>query len=161
MSEPKDQRLVGAQQPAQRRSRRRFLMGMVTGGFLGSLLAGGVNLHSHARQGPRWWSQAGHNFENAQRYAAGAPVEASVVPLHPTGARLCIADHGPSVPAQERERIFAPFYRPTGMRERGDGGVGIGLALVRQIARHHGGDVRCVPRHGGGTCFEGTLRLRP
>ena len=96
-------------------------------------------------------------FENAQRYAAGSPIEASVVPLHPSGARLCIADRGPGVPGQERERIFAPFYRPTGMRERGDGGVGLGLALVRQIARHHGGDVRCVPRHGGGTCFEVTL----
>ena len=97
-------------------------------------------------------------FENAQRYAAGSSIEASVVPLHPTGARLCIADRGPGVPEQERERIFAPFYRPTSMRERGDGGVGLGLALVRQIAQHHGGDVRCVPRHGGGTCFEVTLR---
>jgi signal transduction histidine kinase len=100
-------------------------------------------------------------FENAQRYAAGSPIEASVVPLHPTGARLCIADRGPGVPEQERERIFAPFYRPAGMRERGDGGVGLGLALVRQIARHHGGDVQCVPRHGGGTCFEVTLHSVP
>jgi signal transduction histidine kinase len=47
------------------------------------------------------------------------------------------------------------------MRERGEGGVGLGLALVRQIARHHGGDVRCVPRDGGGTCFEVTLRSAP
>jgi signal transduction histidine kinase len=100
-------------------------------------------------------------FENAQRYTAGSPIEASVVPLHPSGARLCIADRGPGVPEQERERIFAPFYRPTGMPERGDGGVGLGLALVRQIARHHGGDVRCVPRHGGGTCFEVTLHSVP
>jgi signal transduction histidine kinase len=100
-------------------------------------------------------------FENAQRYAAGSPIEASVLPLHPTGARLCIADRGPGVPEQERERIFAPFYRPPGMRERGDGGVGLGLALVRQIARHHGGDVRCVPRHGGGTCFEAILHSVP
>jgi signal transduction histidine kinase len=100
-------------------------------------------------------------FENAQRYAAGSPIEASVAPLHPTGARLCIADRGPGVPEQERERIFAPFYRPTGMRERGDGGVGLGLALVRQIARHHGGDVRCVPRQGGGTCFVVTLHSVP
>jgi signal transduction histidine kinase len=100
-------------------------------------------------------------FENAQRYAAGSPIEASVVPLRPTGARLCIADRGPGVPEQERERIFAPFYRPAGMRERGDGGVGLGLALVRQIARHHGGDVRCVPRHGGGTCFEVVLHSVP
>jgi signal transduction histidine kinase len=100
-------------------------------------------------------------FENAQRYAAGSPIEASVLPLHPTGARLCIADRGPGVPEQERERIFASFYRPPGMRERGDGGVGLGLALVRQIARHHGGDVRCVPRHGGGTCFEVILHSVP
>jgi signal transduction histidine kinase len=100
-------------------------------------------------------------FENARRYAGGSPIEASVVPLHPTGARLCIADRGPGVPAEERERIFAPFYRPSGMRERGDGGVGLGLALVRQIARHHGGDVRCVPRDGGGTCFEVTLSPTP
>src|SRR5262245_17422032 len=100
-------------------------------------------------------------FENAQRHAAGSPIEASVVPLHPSGARLCIADRGPGVPEQERERIFAPFYRPTGMRERGAGGVGLGLALVRQIARHHGGDVQCRPRHGGGTCFEVTLHSVP
>jgi signal transduction histidine kinase len=100
-------------------------------------------------------------FENARRYADGAPVEASVLPLAPTGVRLCIADRGPGVPEPERERIFAPFYRPTGMRERGEGGVGLGLALVRQIARHHSGDVRCVPRDGGGTCFEVTLHSAP
>jgi signal transduction histidine kinase len=97
-------------------------------------------------------------LENAQRYAAGSPIEASVVPLPPTGACLRIADRGPGVPEEERERIFEPFYRPTGLRERGDGGVGLGLALVRQIARHHGGDVRCLPREDGGTCFEVDLR---
>ena len=100
-------------------------------------------------------------FENARRYADGSPVEASVVSLDPTGARLCIADRGPGVPEEERERIFAPFYRPIGIRERGDGGVGLGLALVRQIARHHSGDARCVPRDSGGTCFEVTLRTMP
>jgi signal transduction histidine kinase len=97
-------------------------------------------------------------LENAQRYAAGSSIEASVVSLTPAGARLCVADRGPGVPEPERERIFEPFYRPTGLRERGDGGVGLGLALVRQIARHHGGDVRCVPRAGAGTCFEVDLR---
>jgi signal transduction histidine kinase len=97
-------------------------------------------------------------LENAQRYAAGSPIEASVGPLTPMGACLRVADRGPGVPEPERERIFEPFYRPTGLRERGDGGIGLGLALVRQIARHHGGEVRCLPRAGGGTCFEVTLR---
>ena len=43
------------------------------------------------------------------------------------------------------------MYRPAGLSE---GGVGLGLALVRQIARHHGGDARYLPREGGGSCFE-------
>jgi signal transduction histidine kinase len=97
-------------------------------------------------------------FDNAQRYAAGSLIEASVVPLTPAGACLRVADRGPGVPEPEWERIFEPFYRPTGLRERSDGGVGLGLALVRQIARHHGGEVRCLPRVGGGTCFEVDLR---
>jgi hypothetical protein len=44
------------------------------------------------------------------------------------------------------------------MRESGDG-VGLGLALVRQIARHHGGEARCHPREGGGSLFEVLLPL--
>jgi signal transduction histidine kinase len=99
-------------------------------------------------------------LENARRYAAGSPIEASVTASH-GGARLCVTDHGPGVPEPERERIFEPFYRPHGMAEHSDGGVGLGLALVRQIARHHGGDVRCLPHPGGGTCFEVELRASP
>jgi signal transduction histidine kinase len=99
-------------------------------------------------------------LENARRYAAGSPIEASVT-RSAGGAQLCVADRGPGVPAQERERIFEPFYRPPGRRDHSDGGVGLGLALVRQIARHHGGEVRCLPRAGGGTCFEVDLHASP
>jgi signal transduction histidine kinase len=52
----------------------------------------------------------------------------------------------------ERERIFEPFYRLPGSREQ-DGGVGLRLSLVRQIATRHGGTVVCLPRDGGGSCF--------
>jgi signal transduction histidine kinase len=96
-------------------------------------------------------------LDNAKRYADGSPIEASVEPLEDGGALLRIADRGPGVPAGERERIFEPFYRSAS--ERSDRGVGLGLALVRQIARHHGGEVRCLPREGGGTCFEVKLRV--
>ena len=67
---------------------------------------------------------------------------------------ISVEDRGPGVPESERERIFAPFYRPAGASETRDGSFGLGLALVRQIARHHGGAARCTAREGGGTTFE-------
>ncbi len=93
-------------------------------------------------------------LENAHRYGAGSRIEARAAPLGRQGALLRVADRGPGVAEEERERIFEPFYRPAGMHEPAEGGAGLGLALVRQIARHHRGDARCLPRPGGGTCFE-------
>jgi signal transduction histidine kinase len=80
-------------------------------------------------------------------------VEASVTALPGGGARLRVEDRGPGVPEAERERIFGFFYRPALAGAAADGS-GLGLALVRQIARHHGGDARCLAREGGGSCFE-------
>jgi signal transduction histidine kinase len=94
-------------------------------------------------------------LENARRHGAGAGVLARVERVG-AGARLTVADRGPGVPEAERQRIFEPFYRPPGAPEAG-ASHGLGLALVRQIARAHGGDVRCLPREGGGTAFEVTL----
>jgi signal transduction histidine kinase len=93
-------------------------------------------------------------LENARRHGNASPVELHVAKLGPGRARLRVADRGPGVAESERERIFAPFYRPAGAAESKDGGFGLGLALVRQIARHHGGDARCLVRDGGGTVFE-------
>jgi signal transduction histidine kinase len=90
-------------------------------------------------------------LENAKRYGRD-PVRAS---LRREGRELylCIDDQGALVPESDRERIFEPFYRPEGHREGKDGGVGLGLALVRSIAEHHGGSVRYVP-HEGHSRFE-------
>src|SRR5215468_8243580 len=73
MNTPDDTRSTGAQQTAQPRSRRRFLTGVVTGGFLGSLLVGGLNLYVHAQPGPGWWFRAGHGPGGSWRQGAYDP----------------------------------------------------------------------------------------
>ena len=90
-------------------------------------------------------------LDNARRHGAGSAVEAWVGRSEGR-ARLRVCDRGPGVPAEERERIFDPFYRLPGAAARD--GAGLGLSLVRQIARRHGGDASCSAREGGGSCFE-------
>ena len=93
-------------------------------------------------------------LENARRHAGDGPVELDVEAGPAGRVRIAVSDRGPGVPDSERERVFEPFYRPKGASESRDGSFGLGLALVRQIARHHGGDARCRAREGGGTTFE-------
>jgi two-component system OmpR family sensor kinase len=114
---------------------------------------GGVQTHGVAKLLRRAMRNL---LENARRYSQGA-IE---LQLHSDGqqALLRVCDHGPGVPAAQRERIFEPFYRLPGASER-EGGVGLGLALVRSIAQRHGGSVHCEDRPDGapGACF--VLRL--
>jgi signal transduction histidine kinase len=95
-------------------------------------------------------------LENARRYGGdeieiGIRSEAGV-------AQVAVSDRGSGVPEAFRERIFEPFFRLPGHAERA-GGVGLGLALVRQIAQRHGGQVRCESRAGGGSIFVLSLPL--
>ena len=97
-------------------------------------------------------------LENAVRHGrrTGRAEVVAQLSLQGGHAVLHIDDRGPGVPPDQRERIFEPFYRLPGASER-EGGVGLGLALVRQIAARHGGSVACDNREGGGARF--TLRL--
>ena len=94
-------------------------------------------------------------LDNAQRHAGGA----TGVRVHKNAsgdAELIVEDGGGGVPEDEREKIFEPFYRSS----RADPmtkGFGLGLALVRRIARAHGGDVRYSALTGGGSCFTTTF----
>ena len=93
-------------------------------------------------------------LENAGRYGGDA-VE---LRLHAQEgfAVIEVLDRGPGVPESLQERIFEPFYRLPGASEK-DGGVGLGLALVKSIALRHGGTARCENRVDAGACF--SLRL--
>ena len=97
-------------------------------------------------------------LENANRHAAGE------VMLRLSAGNgtvlLAVSDHGPGVPEPYRERIFEPFFRLPGASER-DGGVGLGLALVKSIVQRHGGTVRCTAGPHGGASFEVRLPQNP
>ena len=112
--------------------------------------------HSLTLQGsPRLLRRLIRNLlENARRYTHGD----ITLELAQSGAGkqqkaiVRVHDRGPGVPAEQRIRIFEPFYRLPGASER-EGGVGLGLALVKSISERHGGSVRCEARPGGGASF--------
>ncbi len=92
-------------------------------------------------------------LDNAFKYAGDT--EAVVVRVRQEGARAVVEveDHGPGIDPEEGRRIFERFYRGKAVRSGGPRGTGIGLSLVQQIARAHGGDVTVHPVAPTGTVF--------
>jgi two-component system, OmpR family, sensor histidine kinase RstB len=106
------------------------------------------------RGDPRLLRRALRNLlENARRH--GAPPTQVRIARDAGAATITVWDSGPGVPTSEFENVFQRFYRPKLADYRG--GTGLGLALVRQIARHHGGDARCKDMGDGRSCFVVTL----
>jgi signal transduction histidine kinase len=93
-------------------------------------------------------------LDNAVKYGRDdAPVTVDVSVPAGQGARIAVTDSGPGVPAAERERIWRPFERGTQARARAAGGSGIGLTIVRDIARDHGARAWVEDAPGGGARF--------
>lgn len=67
---------------------------------------------------------------------------------------ITVADDGNGIPDDMKERIFEPFFRVDKSRSRALGGVGLGLSLVKEIVRVHGGSISVKDNKGGGTIFE-------
>lgn len=89
----------------------------------------------------------GNLVDNAVLYGGGATVRVEDTPGQLT---LHVLDNGPGLPEADLERVFEPFYRLEGSRNRATGGTGLGLGIVRSIARLHGGDVSLHNRAAGG-----------
>ncbi|RYD80220.1 MAG: HAMP domain-containing histidine kinase, partial [Verrucomicrobiaceae bacterium] len=86
-------------------------------------------------------------IENAVRYGGVARVSTR------SGAgvlEIIVDDDGPGIPEQDLERVFTPFVRLEGSRNRSTGGTGLGLPIARSILRNHGGDLILENRQGGG-----------
>ena len=86
-------------------------------------------------------------LDNAQRH--GKPPVRVELRRERAQAILSVIDAGDGIPPSEREHVFLPFYRFGGDRK----GAGLGLALVRQIARLHGGDATATTRPDAGSCI--------
>jgi signal transduction histidine kinase len=100
-------------------------------------------------------------IDNAERYAERA-VTVAIAPDTLAGgaaARLTITDDGPGLPVGERERVFDRFYRVEASRSRESGGTGLGLPIVRDLVRGHGGSVRLTARPDGAPGLQAVVIL--
>ena len=90
---------------------------------------------------------AANLLDNAVKF--GSRARARV--YHDHGAAVIeVDDDGPGIGEADRERLFEPFHRGEPSRSRETGGVGLGLAVVRSVARAHGGEATLTNRAGGG-----------
>lgn len=100
----------------------------------------------------------GNLLDNALKYAApGASVEVSARAIEVEGrpmVEVAVADDGPGIPPQERERVFQAYVRGHGTCPNG---LGLGLALCKRIVEGHGGSISLGERPGGGCRFAFTL----
>jgi signal transduction histidine kinase len=90
-------------------------------------------------------------LENARRHGA-PPIEVRIGRTA-SAVELTVCDHGAGIPDADRDHVFQPFRRFSSQ----EAGAGLGLSLVRQIARRHGGDAHYLGRIGGTSCFAVTL----
>ena len=97
-------------------------------------------------------------LQNAVRYNVpdGGWVEVTTQAQHGQ-AVLVVSNTGPVVPAYEIDNLFEPFTRLRTERTGSDKGVGLGLSIVRSVARAHGGHISAQPREGGGLVMRVTL----
>jgi two-component system OmpR family sensor kinase len=98
-------------------------------------------------------------LSNASKYTpSGSPLE--IILEHGDGmAVLSVVDHGPGIPESERENVFGLFYRVVDQAARATRGVGIGLALARQLVEKLGGAISIAETPGGGASFRVTIPL--
>ncbi len=91
---------------------------------------------------------------NAARYGDKVLIRSSI---DRTRLQIDVEDDGPGIPADERENVFKPFYRIDHARNVDQGHVGLGMAIARDIAKSHGGDIELGRSALGG--LQVTLRV--
>ena len=110
-------------------------------------------------EAPKLQDAVANLLGNAVKYAPGGSLIELGARTEGNAALLWVRDEGPGIPAPERRRIFERFYRLNG--EAQPAGTGLGLALVEEIARAHGGQVWVEPAAEKGSTFFLRLPLAP
>jgi two-component system, OmpR family, sensor histidine kinase KdpD len=96
-------------------------------------------------------------LENAARFAPAGSDITVAVNASPSAVRVRVADHGPGIPAEERDRVFEEFYRIDSRPE--SVGTGLGLTISRAIVTAHGGRMWIEGNQGGGAAVAFELPL--
>lgn len=111
---------------------------------------------------PDWLHQALVNLlDNAIHYAPPGGWVRLTVRKEDNLVQIAIEDSGAGVPEEALSRLGTRFYRPAGARERSTGGNGLGLAIVQEIVRLHGGRLGFASPGGQGLCVTVTLPAAP
>jgi signal transduction histidine kinase len=94
----------------------------------------------------------GNLLDNAIRHSPEeGRVTVAAASLDDAGVRIDVADQGPGIAPEDRERVFERFYRADAARASQDGGTGLGLSIARWIVELHGGDIRVEANRPHGT----------
>lgn len=97
---------------------------------------------------------------NALRYTRPETLVAVRVAVNggaPPSAEILVADEGPGVPPEALPRLFEPFFRVSGARDRSSGGTGLGLAISQKVAKLYGGSIEARNYERGGLEVKITL----
>lgn len=133
--------LVAAQEP------RALEKGLALGVHLDPALA-----PRYDADGLRLASIFGNLLDNAVKFTGQGRVDVALEQFD-SGVAFTVTDSGPGIASEDRERIFERFYRAGPLESRAHAGAGIGLALVRKLTRHMGGEIAIESPVGGGTRF--------
>ena len=128
------------------------------GCMLESRIAEGISVNGDAARLNKMTSTL---LENALKYVDdGGTVDVALEPERSgKQVRLAILNTGSIIAPDDLPHIFDRFYRTDKARTSGAGGFGLGLAIAREIAREHGGDITCTSSEPAGTTFTVTLPI--
>jgi signal transduction histidine kinase len=96
-------------------------------------------------------------ISNAIKYSPDAQTVEIDLDASEETVTICVHDHGLGIPREQRDKIFERFYRAAGPKQRAIPGLGMGLYIVAEIVKRHGGTITLDSEVGRGSTFTVTL----